>query len=70
MPYMTSIERMGRLEEIQENIATNLQIRFGAPGKRLANKVRKIDDLEQLRALFEAIVKAGNVAEVRQLFKR
>src|SRR5207244_11943259 len=69
MPYMTSIERMGRLEEIQENIATNLQIRFGAPGKRLANKVRKIDDLEQLRALFEAIVKAGNVPEVSPVFR-
>lgn len=70
MPYVTSIERLakeeGRWETIQENIATSLQIRFGAAGKRLAAKVRKITGMEQLRALFQAILKAKSLAEVRQ----
>ena len=74
MPYITSIERMGiekgHLEEIQENISKGLQIKFGAPGKRLASKVRKIDNLEQLRALFEAVFKAENLAEIRALLPR
>ena len=55
------------MEEIQENISKGLQIKFGAPGKRLASKVRKIDNLEQLRALFEAVFKAENLAEIRAL---
>lgn len=70
MPYMTSIERMGRQEEIQETIVKSLQSKFGAPGKKLAGKVRKIDDLEQLRALFDVILKAENLAEVRSFLPR
>ena len=39
MPYITSIERMGiekgYLEASQKNIATSLQIKFGAPGNAL-----------------------------------
>ena len=70
MPYVTSIERLakeeGRWETIQENIATSLYIRFGAAGKRLAARVRKITDLDQLRALFQTILKADSLAEVRQ----
>jgi hypothetical protein len=70
MPYVTSIERLakeeGRWETIQESIATSLHIRFGAPGKRLAAKVRKITDLDQLRALFQTILKAESLAEVRR----
>ena len=74
MPYITSIERMGiekgYLEDIQKNIATSLQIKFGAPGKRLVSRVRKINDLDQLEALFEAVLKAENLAEIRALLPR
>ena len=74
MPYLSSIERealvKGHLEEIQRSISKGLQIKFGAPGKRLASKVRKIDDLEQVRALFEAVFKAENLAEIRALLPR
>jgi hypothetical protein len=74
MPYVTSIERLakeegieqGRWENIQENIAISLQVRFGASGKRLTAKVRKITDLDQLRALFQTILKAESLAEVRR----
>src|SRR5262249_55700095 len=38
----------GRVEEIQENIATSLEVRFGAPGRKLASRIRKINDLPEL----------------------
>jgi len=60
----------GRLEEIQHSIATSLQVKFGAPGKRLASKLRKINDLEQLRSLFQAILEAETLAEIRRLLPR
>ena len=60
----------GRLEEIQHSIATSLQVKFGAPGKRLASKLRKISDLEQLRSLFQAILEAETLAEIRRLLPR
>jgi hypothetical protein len=74
MPYITSIERMGLekgyLEAMQKNIATSLQIRFGAPGKRLVSRVRKISDMDQLQILFEAILKAEDLGEIRPLLPR
>jgi hypothetical protein len=74
MPYLTTFERwgleQGRLEEIQRNITTSLQVKFGAPGKRLASKLRKINDLEQLRSLFQAILEAETLAEIRRLLPR
>jgi len=60
----------GRLEEIQHSIATSLQVKFGAPGKRLASKLRKINDLEQLRSLFQAILEAQTLPEIRRLLPR
>jgi hypothetical protein len=78
MPYVTSIERLakeegreeGRAEQFQADIATSLEIKFGAPGKRLASKIRKISDLPELRELFETILKADSLAKVRQLLPR
>jgi hypothetical protein len=74
MPYVTSVERIGiergRTEEIQEIITKTLQMRFGLPGKRLAARIRKVSDLEQLRAMFETVFKANSLAEVRQLLPR
>ena len=37
-----------------------------AAGKRLVPRIRKISDPEQLHALFEAILKADSLGEVRQ----
>jgi hypothetical protein len=74
MPYLSSIERdameKGHVEATQKNIATTLQIKFGAPGKRLVSEVRKINDLDQLEALFEVILREQNLAEIRRLLPR
>jgi hypothetical protein len=78
MPYVTSIERLaiaegiekGRLEARQEDIAAALGTKFGAAGKRLTSKIHKITDLRQLRKLFQTVLKAENLAEVRQVMER
>ncbi len=56
----------GLWEATQENIATTLEVKFGAPGKRLARRLRKVTDLDQLRDLFQAILKAKSLTEIRQ----
>jgi hypothetical protein len=74
VPYVSSIERLakkeGHVEEIQENIATILELRFGSAGKRLAARVRKFQDLEQLRDVLLKVVKADKIAEVRRMLPR
>jgi flagellar biosynthesis/type III secretory pathway protein FliH len=61
---------VGRVEQLQENIATYLQVRFGSPGKKLAARVRKLRDLAQLRTLFQAVLKADSLAELRETLAR
>jgi hypothetical protein len=73
MPYITSIERSGiekgrregLQEGLQEGIAAALAAKFGAAGKRLMPRVRAIHDVEQLRALLQAIPDAAGLQEIR-----
>jgi hypothetical protein len=70
MPYVTSIERLakaeGRVEELRLAIGTGLQSKFGAAGKRLLPKIRKMDDLKQLRTLHQIILEANVLDDVRK----
>jgi flagellar biosynthesis/type III secretory pathway protein FliH len=82
MPYVTSIERLakaegleegrqeGRQEALRESIVTFLQVNFGSGGKRFRSRVNKITDVDQLRVLFLAILKAESLDEVRELLSR
>ena len=73
MPYVTSVERLARkegLEEgliagIQEGIALDLDVRFGAAGKKLLPKIRAVRDLSKLREIARA-VKSAERPEVRR----
>ena len=83
VPYVSSVERLakqegleegraegrsaGRVDQLRENIATSLQVRFGRPGKKLAARLGKLRDLDQLRALFQAVLKADSLADLREL---
>jgi hypothetical protein len=74
MPRVFTIESMaeerGRLEAFHENIALDLEVKFGAADAKLMKSVQKIQDLAQLRSLAKAIKKAATLAEVRALVRQ
>jgi hypothetical protein len=81
-PYVTSVERMalqrghqeglqeGRQEGLREGLlkglALGLELRFGARGKRLLSRIRRIGDVAQLEALHQALRTAASLDELRQ----
>jgi hypothetical protein len=71
MPYVTSIERLareeGRQEGLLEGIGVALEMKFGAPGKKLLAKIRTVHDLEKLRVLARSLRTAESLEEVEAL---
>ncbi|HYV36504.1 MAG TPA: hypothetical protein VE988_12405 [Gemmataceae bacterium] len=81
MPYVTSVERYGMEKGLQqgrqegrqeglaegllEGIAAALASKFASAGKRLMTKIRPIQDVEELRALLNAIPTAQSLQEIR-----
>jgi hypothetical protein len=74
MPYVTSVERMalqrGREEGLREGLlkglALGLELKFGAGGKRLMTRIRRIDNVDKLEALQQALKTAASLNELRQ----
>jgi len=60
----------GRVKATQRSIAVVLEARFGTPGKRLASRIAKITNLQQLNDVLQAAAKADRLAELRQLMSR
>ena len=79
MPYVTSVERMaierereeGRKQALREGllgaIEFGLEIKFGARGKRLMSRVRRIKDLAILEDFRRALKTASDLAALRRL---
>lgn len=77
MPYISSIERLaekrgreeGRLEGICEGmqnlLVVTLNSKFGAQGKRLEPRIRRIEDVAKLEELQKLLVTSASLAEFR-----
>jgi hypothetical protein len=69
MRYVTSVERfgieMGLKEGLQEGISALLETKFGPAGKRLMSRVRKIGEVDELRAVLKAIPAAESLQAIR-----
>ena len=68
MPYVLSIERVGRQAGLREGIETALKIRFGEAGLQLMPEIRTIYDENQLRAILRILETAASPEEVRRLW--
>ena len=73
MRYVTSVERFGieigqkegLRQGLQEGINGALEAKFGPAGKRLMSRVRKIGEVDELRAILKAIPAAESLQEIR-----
>jgi hypothetical protein len=68
MPFMTTPERLARVEELVAGIELGLELKFGAPGLQLMPEVKEISDVETLRAIREGIRTSASPEELRRLW--
>ena len=85
MPYITTAERIGIEKGIQQGIQQGLQqgmrqgllkaiklgleLKFGAEGLKLYPEIKKIEDVDVLEAISEAIRTAENIEDIKKLYK-
>jgi hypothetical protein len=69
MPFMTSIERLARTEELVAAIQVLLDVKFGAEGLRFLPEIEESMDLEKLRAIRDAIKTVSTVEELQRIWK-
>lgn len=66
MTYMTSIERIGRAQAIQESIAEVLEARFNQVPPELIEQVNKIYELDKLKQLLRQASITESISEFGQ----
>ncbi len=68
MPYVTSIERLGRCDGLRQGIRVALRLRFGAPALELMPEIEAIYEEDKLLAILQAIEAAASPEELRRLW--
>ena len=76
MPYITSVERIGRQEGKQEGlregllagIALGLELKFGPAGLVLLPEIERLEDVTTLRRVHEGLRTATTIEELRGLY--
>ncbi|MCC5638874.1 cytosolic protein [Nostoc sp. CHAB 5844] len=69
MQYVTSFERIARMESLLEGIEVGLKLKFGTEGLSLLPEISRIEDVEQLRAVLKGLETASNLDELRSLYQ-
>jgi hypothetical protein len=68
MPFVTSIERLGRCDGMCKGIESLLRVRFGEVGLKLMPEIRAIYEEDKLEAILKALETTPNPEEVRRLW--
>ena len=76
MPYITSVERIGRQEGWQEGlregllagIALGLELKFGVAGSQLLSEIERLEDVTTLRRVHEGLKTVTTLEELRGLY--
>ena len=70
MPFVTTGERIGmekgRVQGVRKALAVTLESKFGAHGKKLLPRIRRIEDPDALVALLRALHAAASLDDFRQ----
>ncbi|WP_341532160.1 hypothetical protein WKK05_40060 (plasmid) [Nostoc sp. UHCC 0302] len=69
MQYMTSFERIARIESLLKGIALGLKLKFGTQGQNLLPEIELIEDVNLLESILEAIETANTVDELRSIYQ-
>ncbi len=75
MPFVTSLERMAQEEGLKkgerigllEGLELSLELKFGAAGKSFYAELNAIPDTAKLRAVHQAILRAGSIEDLKKL---
>ena len=74
MPYITSIERLARIEGLvqkgREDIIEVLEVRFEELPNELIERINQIEDLELLKTLLRQAITIGSVADFQGLLEQ
>jgi hypothetical protein len=57
----------GKMQGLQNAVSLGLEIKFGIDGIALLQKVRKIESIEKLEAIIEAIKITNKIEEIEKL---
>ena len=77
MPYVTSIERLARIEGISEGVVQKgredvievLEVRFEALPNELVEKINQIEDLELLKTLHRQAITIGSLDDFQRVLE-